>query len=135
MNRISNPIEPAIHRRHRAITVIAVLMILFGAAEVVAAFSHNFFGIRTAQATIATFAGVAIGVFYFVAGSLILTMKKRAVGFALVLLVAIIIGRIAMSVTGLYPTDSLKQIFAIVAGTSIVAAFALYLRLKWSAFA
>ena len=110
-------------------------MILFGIAEVVAAFSHRFFGIRTDQATIATSVGVAIGVFYFVAGALVLTMKKWAVGFALVLLVAIIIGRIAMSVTGLYPTDSLKQIFAIVAGTSIVAAFAVYLRLKWSAFA
>ncbi len=43
--------------------------------------------------------------------------------------------RVAMSLTGLYPTESLKQIFAIVTGTSIVAAFAVYLRLKWSAFA
>jgi len=130
-----NPIELAIHRRHRAISIIAILMIFFGVAEVVAVFSHDFFGIRTDQATIATLAGFAIGVSYSVAGVLVLTMKKWAVGFALVLLVAIIIGRIAMSVTGLYPTDSFKQIFAMVAGTSIVAAFVVYLRLQWNVFA
>jgi len=106
-------------------------MIFFGVAEVVAVFSHDFFGIRTDQATIATLAGFAIGVSYSVAGVLVLTMKKWAVGFALVLLVAII----AMSVTGLYPTDSFKQIFAMVAGTSIVAAFVVYLRLQWNVFA
>jgi len=39
-----------------------------------------------------------------------------------------------MVVAGLYPIDSLKQRAAIILGTSIVAVFAIYIRLKWSSF-
>jgi hypothetical protein len=68
------------------------------------------------------------------AGLLILSMKRRAAALAIVFLIADIIGRIAMVVTGLYPVDSFKQILAIILGTSIVAVFAVYVRLKWSSF-
>jgi len=57
-------------------------------------------------------------------------MKRRAAALAIVLLIADIIGRISMVVTGLYPVESLKQTLAIIFGTSIVAAFAVYIRLK-----
>ena len=36
-----------------------------------------------------------------------------------------------MAATGLYPTGSGRQIFAIVLGTAIVAAFAAYIASKW----
>jgi len=109
-------------------------MTVFGIAEVVTGFSHNFFGVHTAELNIATDVGVAIGALYAVAGLLVLTMKKTAVALALVLLVAVIAGRIAMVMTGLFPTDSFKQTVAIALGTSIAIAFAIYIGIKWKAF-
>ena len=109
-------------------------MFLFGLAEVVTAFRHNFFGVRTAEVLSARYAGAAVGVLYSASGLLVLTMKKSAVTLALIFLVAVIFGRIAMVVTGLYPTDSLEQTFAIALGTSIVIAFAIYIALRWKEF-
>jgi hypothetical protein len=134
MKGTSKSIEPAIRKRARAVDVVAVLMILFGIAEVVTGFRHDFFGIHTAHVTMAAYLGAAIGVLYAVAGVLILTLKKTAVAFALVLLIVVIIGRIAMVVTGLYPIDSRLQLVAIALGTSIAAAFAIFIRLNWNVF-
>jgi hypothetical protein len=119
---------------HRGIAIVALLMIVFGVAEVVTGFTHHFFGISTSQAAIFTFAAAAIGTFYIVAGLLILTMKKWAAAVAIVLLGADIIGRIALAATGLYPLNSFLQVFAIIAGTAIAAIFAIYIGLKWSLF-
>ncbi len=116
------------------IIIVACLMILFGLAEVVTGFTHNFFGITTSSVAIFTYSSAAIGVFYAVAGLLILTMKKWAAALAIVLLVADIIGRVALVLTGLYPTDSLKNTFSIIAGTVIVALFAIYIGWKWRSF-
>lgn len=120
--------------RPRGIVIVALLMIVFGLAEVATGLTHNFFGISTAKVTAAAYAGVALGALYAVAGLLILSMKRRAAALAMVLLVADIVGRVAMVVAGLYPIDSLKQRVAIILGTSIVAVFAIYVRLKWSSF-
>lgn len=120
--------------RPLGITLAAVLMILFGLAEVATAFTHNLFGITTAQVDLFTFSAAAIGAFYAAAGILILTMRKWAAATAIALLAADILGRIALVATGLYPTDSFKQTFAIIAGTAIAAVFAIYIRLKWKAF-
>src|SRR5262245_59379168 len=109
-------------------------MILFGAAEVVTGISHNFFGIHIARTEVASYAVAAIGCLYAAAGLLILTMKRRAAVLALVLLGVVIGGRIAMAVTGLYPTGSIKQVAAIATGTSIVVGFAIYVRLRLAAF-
>jgi hypothetical protein len=114
------------------VTIVTSLMILFGLAEVVTAFTHNFFGVTTSQAAVFTYSAAAIGVFYFVSGLLILTMKKWAAVIALVLLGADVVGRVALACTALYPTDSFKQTFAIVAGTTIAVIFAIYIGLKWS---
>ncbi len=120
--------------RPLGIVVAAVLMIAFGLAEVSTGLTHNFFGVSTSEVTAAAYAGAAIGVLYAAAGLLILSMKRRAAALAIVLLITDIIGRIAMVVTDLYPVDSFKQISAIILGTSIVAGFAVYIRLKWSSF-
>lgn len=118
----------------RGIVVAGVIMVTFGLAEVTTGFTHTFFAVHTAQATTSAYVGAAIGILYALAGILIFTMKKWAAALAIVLLMADIIGRIAMVVTGLYPIDSFRQTFAIILGTCIVAVLAIYVRLKWSAF-
>jgi hypothetical protein len=109
-------------------------MVVFGLSEVVTGFTHHFFGVSIARATIATYAGATIGALYALSGLLVLSMKRQAAALAILLLVVVIIGRITMVVTGLYPIGSFKQISAIVLGTCIVAVFALYITLKRSFF-
>ena len=133
LNSRSRSPEPVPERRNRVLKIVALLMILFGAAEVVTGISHNFFGIYIARTGVATYAVVAIGCLYAAAGLLILTMKRRAAVLALVFLGVVIGGRIAMAVTGLYPTGSVKQVVAIAVGTSIAVGFAIYIRLQWAA--
>src|SRR4029453_16824197 len=128
------PIAPVLRGHHRLVSIVALLMILFGLAEVVTGFSHNFLGIHIADVTSASYAGAAIGLLYATAGLLVLTRNKRAVALAVALLFVVISGRIAMVVTGLYPTDSFKQTGSIILGTSIVVAFAIYILLRWSDF-
>jgi len=110
----------------RSLTLAAALMIVFGLAEVVTGFTHNFLGLITSQNESAMYASVALGVFYFVSGWLSLTKRKWAATLAIVLLSADVIGRIAMVVTGLFPVDSFRQTFAIIAGTVIAIVFAIY---------
>ena len=69
--------------RPRSIAVIAWLMIVFGGAEVLTGFTHDFFGLKTTQGMVSAYAGAAIGALYSAAGLLILTMKRRAVIFAI----------------------------------------------------
>jgi hypothetical protein len=121
-------------RRPGVLTVVALLMILFGAVEVVTAFTHHFVGISTSPSLLFTTSAAAIGLCYAVAGGLILTMKKGAAALAIVLLIADILGRIALVVTGLYPLNSLEQIIGIVGGTAIAAIFAIYIRTQWAVF-
>ncbi len=128
------PIDPVVRGHRRLVSIVALLMILFGLAEVVTGFSHKFLGIRTADVTTASYAGAAIGLLYATAGLLVLTRKKPAVALAVALLFVVISGRIAMIVTGLYPIDSFKQTGAIILGTSIVVAFAIYILARWSDF-
>ncbi len=109
-------------------------MIVFGLAEVVTGFRHEFFGLTTAQATLSTYLGVALGLFYCIGGFLILTNKRWAALLAVVLLCGDVIGRIAMVVTGLYPLNSFLQTFAIIAGTAIAVFFAIYIGLKLKSF-
>ena len=121
--------------RQQGLTVIAILMILFGLAEVFTGFTHRFVGLVTAQASFATYLGVALGVCYFTAGLLILTRSKRwAAILAIILLCADVVGRIVMILWGLYPVNSFLQTFAIVIGTSLAAFFAIYVALKLKFF-
>jgi hypothetical protein len=121
-------------RRTRGIAVVAVLMILFGLAEVVTSFTHRFFGIATTAVSTGTYIAAAIGVLYSLSGLLVLTMKKWAAALAIVFLLADIAGRAALVGAGFYPTNSFRQIFAIIIGTAIVALFAIYIGSKWKSF-
>jgi hypothetical protein len=109
-------------------------MAILGIAEAVTGFRHTFFGVHTAPVAMATYLGAGMGALYFVAGVLILTAKKSAAALALCFLGAVILGRVAMVVTDLYPTDSVTQLFAIVLGTAIACAFFVAIALKWDAF-
>jgi hypothetical protein len=120
--------------RPLGITVVAVLMIVFGATEVLTGFTHNFFGVLVTQSATATYAGAAIGALYVVAGALVLTMRRWAATAAIVALVADVIGRASMVAAGLFPLTTFKQTFSIVAGTVIAIAFAVYIAVRWKTF-
>jgi hypothetical protein len=117
-----------------SIVIIAGLMIVFGLAEVVTGFTHQFFGLTTAQIDWSTYLGVAVGLFYFVGGILVLTKRRRAAIIAIVLLCGDVLGRIGMVVFGLYPVNTFRQTFGIVVGTVIAAFFAVYISLKFKSF-
>jgi hypothetical protein len=131
---VKQSMEPASQARPWGIIIVACLMILFGLAEAVTAFTHHFFGITTASVNIFTYSSVAIGMCYVAAGFLILTMKKWAATLAIVLLCVDIGGRVALTVTGLYPTNSFENTFAIIAGTVIAALFVTSIGWKWKSF-
>ena len=131
---IKQSTEAGNQSRPLGVTIVAVLMILFGLAEVVTGFTHNFLGITTSSVNIFTYSAAAIGAFYVASGLLILIMKKWAAALAIVLLIADIVGRVALVVTGLYPLNSLEQVIGIVAGTAIAAVFAIYIGSKWKLF-
>ena len=116
------------------IASVAALMILFGLAEVVTGFRHQFSSISISQSGIFTWAAAAIGTLYLAAGLLILTLKRWAARLAILCLLADIVGRVLLVMTGLYPTNSSKQIIAIGLGTVIAAIFAIYIGWKWKAF-
>jgi uncharacterized membrane protein (UPF0136 family) len=109
-------------------------MLIFGLAEVVTGFRHDFFGLTIAQVNISTYLGVTLGLFYFIGGLLILTKKKWAAITAIVLLCGDVIGRIIMVAARLYPLNSFRQTFAIVVGTAIAACFAVYIGMKLKHF-
>ena len=119
---------------YRGLTIIGVLMILFGGAEVITGFTHKFLGISTAIGVTSTFLTSGIGTLYAVAGLLVVTMRRWAASLALACLVVVVAGRIALVVTGLFPLDSFEQTFAITVGTGIAASFAIYIGCKWRAF-
>ena len=121
-------------RRPRGIVIVALLMILFGLAEVVTGVTGNFMNVISATPTATyTFASVSIGAFYSLAGLLILTMRRWGAALAIILLVADIAGRTTMVVTGLYPFNGIDAA-SIVAGTTIAAFFAIYIGLRWKEF-
>jgi hypothetical protein len=120
--------------RARGIGVVALLMIVFGLAEVATGFAHSFFGMAAGSSVAATYGDIFIGTLYAASGLLILTMSRRAAALAVGFLIVDIIGRIALIATGLYPTNSFAQTLSIITGTAIVAIFAIYMVVKWPSF-
>src|SRR5262249_55433341 len=116
------------------LTIVAILMILFGLAEIVTGFTHYFFGVTTTESNTATFLGATLGLCYFVGGLLILTKKRPAAIIAISLLVVDVIRRIAMVVMGLFPLSDFRQTVAIIVGTAIAAFFAVYISLRLKYF-
>jgi hypothetical protein len=113
------------------LTAIALLMVLFGLAEIVTAFTHDFFGISTALGATSAIMAAAVGALYAIAGLLVLTRRKWATALALLCLVGVIAGRLTLVATGMFSLETSKQIFAIIAGTTIALAFAIYIGSKW----
>jgi hypothetical protein len=109
-------------------------MILFGIVEIVTGFTHNFVGISTSTTTIMTYSGATIGAFYSIAGFLTLTVRRWAANAAMVLLVADIVGRVALVVTGLFPLNSTENLVGIVGGTSLAVIFAVYIWVRRAVF-
>jgi hypothetical protein len=127
--------QSAPSRRPWDLIVVAGFAILAGVAEVVTGFSHAFFGITTSGVARFTIAATGIGLSYTASGVLMLTMKKWAATVALILLGLDIVGRILLAVTGLYPTDTARNTFSLIAGTLIVAFVAMYVGWKRKSFA
>jgi hypothetical protein len=120
--------------RPLGIAIVAILMVCFGLAEVVTGFTHNFFGVSTTLGAVSAFSAAGIGALYAVAGVLIWTMRQWAAALALLCLMIVIVGRVALVVTGLFPVSSFEQTFAIIAGTTIAVIFTIYIGLKWRLF-
>lgn len=121
--------------RPLGITIVAILMALFGLAEVATGFTHNFLGvISTAGATASTYGAAIIGGLYALGGMVLLTMKKWAAAFAEISLAVVVLGRIVLVVAGLYPVNSFLQTFSIIVGTAIAIIFAFYIAFKWKLF-
>ena len=118
----------------RPVAIVALLMIVFGFAEVITGFTHDFFGLHTAQGAVSSYMGASIGVLYASAGFVILFMKRHKAVLAIVLLLMVVAGRISMVMTGLYPVNTFRQAVAMILGTSIAAGFAIFIALQRSAF-
>lgn len=119
----------------RGIIVVAVLMIVFGLAELVTSFTHSFFGLTTSEALLSSVLGALLGACYMTAGMLLFWRKRWAATLAIVLLCVDVVGRIAMVLAGLYPLGSFRQAFAIVVGTALAAFFAIYIAVRRKSFA
>jgi hypothetical protein len=91
-------------------------MMLFGLAEIVTSFRHEFFGLTTSQAVVSTIIGAVIGLLYFVSGFLVLTKRIRAAIAAIILLITDVAGHFTMAWSELYPLNSEMQTLGIMAG-------------------
>ena len=108
----------------RGLFAAGVAMVSMGAAEVSTGLTHGFVGLTTASTPLSSALGIAIGLAYVGAGGLTLLRTRWAARIAIGLLMADVLGRLAMVGLGVYPVDGARQIFAIVVGTGIVAVFA-----------
>ena len=121
--------------RPLGVIVIAALMVVFGIAEIATSFTHNFLGlISTTSASVATYGGAGIGAIYATGGLLLLPMKKQLARAAIVCLGLVVISRVILVASGLYPTDTFLQTFSMIVGTAIAVMFAAYIGLRWSSF-
>ena len=121
--------------RPTGIVVVAVLMIVFGLAEIATGFTHNFLGLlSTNSVAVSTFWGMGIGALYAIGGLFLLAMKRWAAIVAEACLIFVIIGRINFVSFGYYPLNSFLQSFSIIVGTALAIFFAIYIGAKWKYF-
>jgi hypothetical protein len=123
-----------IQPRSRSVRIAALVMLAFGLAEIFTAVTHNFFGLRTAPGAVSSYVGASIGACYAASGLVILTVKRGAKSLAIVLLAPVILGRLLIVATGVYPVNTLRQVGAIILGTAIAAGFAIFIALQRSDF-
>jgi hypothetical protein len=127
-------VEATKRGRPRGVVIVATLMVIFGMAEVITAFTGRFLGgISVTTSSEYTIAAAATGSCYSLAGIFVLTMKRWGAGLGIVFLCAELIGRLYLVSTGLYPLSGPDE-GAFVAGSIIAALFALYIGLRWHRF-
>lgn len=120
--------------RPRGVSIVAILMIVFGIAEVATAFTGRFLGgISVATSSEYTIAAAATGSCYSLAGIFVLTMRRWGAGLGVVFLCAELVGRVYLVSTGLYPFSGTDE-GAFIAGSIIAILFALYIGLRWNRF-
>lgn len=112
--------------KHWDFKLIAILAIVFGAAEIVTGFKHEFFGIVIQAGYLSTIAGATLGLIYVISGIVLYTGNKKMIDLSILLFAIIVFGRIFMVLAGLFPTDTPTQVISIVIGTSIAALFGIY---------
>jgi hypothetical protein len=113
-------------QKPRDILIICSLLIIFGVAEIYAAFSHNFFGISTSKESIAEYSSALIGSFYVVAGLSLIPATRRGAILAVSFLILDVIGRLVLVVSGYYLMNSLENSAGMAVGTLIAVIFAIY---------
>ena len=113
-----------------ALFACAVLTVLFGIAEIATSFHHKFFMLSTDLTTISTIGGASIGALYAASGVLVFVMRRWAAVLAAVFLAVVVIGRITLVLTRLYPLGGFLQDFAIILGTSIACFFSIFVGLQ-----
>jgi hypothetical protein len=117
------------------IVVVAVLMVIFGLAEIATGFTHNFLGlVSTATANASTYGGAIVGALYAIGGFFLLAMKKWAAIVAETCLILVVVGRVSLVAFGYYPLNSFLQTFSIIVGTALAMFFAIYIGVKWKYF-
>jgi hypothetical protein len=109
--------------RGRAFSALGLLMIVFGVAEVVTAFRHQFFVIQVHDAALFTPLGAVLGLCYVAAGALVLVDRRRTLTLAGALLAVDVVGRVVLVVTGAFPMETLAQTIGMLIGTMLVACF------------
>jgi quercetin dioxygenase-like cupin family protein len=126
--------------RHRStarpigLNVVAVLMVIFGVAEVATGFTHSFLGlISTAEGTGSTYGGAGIGALYALGGFFLFANRTWTLAVTETCLVLVILGRLLLVASGLYPVDSFLQTFSIITGSAIAVVFAIYVGMEWRA--
>jgi len=110
--------------------VFAVLMIVFGLAEVATGFRHRFFMISTQLGTLSTAGGALVGALYAASGVFLLPLRRWGAIVSTVCLAAVVIGRATLVLTGVFPLGAFSQIFSIIVGTAIACFFAVYVGLR-----
>ena len=121
-------------RKEKMVFCIAIIMIIFGIAEIITGFRHEFFGLVTEKDTITTIVGMGLGGCYLFSGIFLLCFKKWALFCSFIFLVIDVVGRLIMVIAQMFPTDTARQIVGITGGTVIAFVFAIIVFFKYRKF-
>jgi hypothetical protein len=116
---------------YRKIVKLCIIMIAFSVIEILAGlyFIHKY----NVQ-SIYIYVLIALDILYIPAGLLLLTLNKRAAALSIILLSVVIVGRVALITTHLYPFSAIGPGIAMIAGILIAGAFIFYLWLQLDRF-
>jgi hypothetical protein len=120
--------------RRNGLNVVAVLMVIFGVSEMATGFTHSFLGlVSTAEGAGSTYGGAGIGALYALGGFFLFAKRTWTLAVTETCLVLVVLGRVLLVASGMYPIDSFGQIFSIITGSAIAVTFAIYVGMEWRA--